>query len=234
MQFPLISRLVTGPRAPFTLTALTACLGLAAPASGSAQRPGPPGAAFTRGAVPETIDAVVIHPIVSAPYSCVEHAMHVENPVILGDATGADCTVLRYDMTQRAGRRPPRHYENDGARNEDWFGWGEPLLAPFDGIIEEIIINPVTNEPGTPGRPPASSIVFARSDGIKVVYGHVKDVTVKQGDTVTAGQPVAAVGNNGFGYMPHTHLGAWKGSEPLQIRFDLKAKARLEAARNGK
>ena len=84
---------------------------------------------------------------------------------------------------------------------------------------------------GTPGRPPASSIVFARSDGIKVVYGHVKDVTVKQGDTVTAGQAVAAVGNNGFGYMPHTHLGAWKGNEPLQIRFDLNAMARLEAAR---
>lgn len=234
MHIPQSLCAVIGPRAPHAFATVVVSLALLAPASGSAQRPGPPGAAFTRGTVPDTIAAVVIHPIVSAPFSCVEHAVHVENPVILGDASGADCTVLRYDMTQRAGRRPPRHYENDGARNEDWFGWGETLLAPFDGVIEEIIINPVTNEPGTPGKPPASSIVFARSDGIKVVYGHVKDVTVKQGDTVTAGQPVAAVGNNGFGYMPHTHLGAWMGSEPLQIRFDLKAMARLEAARRKK
>jgi len=31
--------------------------------------------------------------------------------------------------------------------------------------------------------------------------------------------------------MPHTHVGAWKGSEPLQVRIDLKAMAKLEAAR---
>lgn len=200
------------------------------PVTGHAQRPGPPGAAFTRGTVPDTLAVVMIHPIVSAPFGCVEHAMHEDYPVTLGDTSGADCTVIRYDTT-RTGRRPPRYHDNDGQRNEDWYGWGETLLAPFDGTIEEVLINSVTNTPGTPGRPPASAIVFLHADGTKVVYGHVKDVKVKQGESVTAGQPVAAVGNNGFGYMPHTHVGAWKGSEPLQVRIDLKAMAKLEAAR---
>jgi len=205
-------------------------LALTLASSGAAQRPGPPGPAFTQGAAPETIDDVVIHPIVSADFSCGEHAFHPSDPVILGDAVGADCTVLRYDLVPRS-RRPPQYFDHDGQSNEDWYGWGKELLAPFDGTIDEIHINPVTNVPGTPGQGPASFIVFLRSDGVRVVYGHVQDVKVKQGDTVRAGQPVAVIGNNGFGYMPHTHLGAWKGATPLQIRFDLKAIGRLQEAR---
>lgn len=206
---------------------VSGALTLGLPATARAQRPGPPGAAFTSGVAPDTLEAVEIHPIVAAPLSCSEHALHGTDPIILGDAAGVDCTVVQYD-TQRVGRRPPRHYEGDGRRNEDWFGWGETLLAPFDAVIEEVHVNPVTNEPGTPGQGPSSFIVFLRSDGTRVSFGHVQDVRVAQGDTVVAGQPVGAVGNNGFGYMPHTHVGAWRGDAPLQIRFDLIAMAELQ------
>ena len=48
------------------------------------------------------------------------------------------------------------------------------------------------------------------------------DLSVKEGDTVKAGDIVAKVGNNGFSRNPHIHVGAWKGNTPLQIRFDLK------------
>jgi len=183
--------------------------------------------------MPPAIEDVVIHPVVSADFSCFEHAFHESDPVILGDAIGTDCTVVRFDP-QWSGRRPPRYYDNEGRRNEDWFGWRQELLAPFDATIEEIGINPVTNEPGTPGRPPASFIVFLRSDGTRVVYGHVQDVKVSQGATVRAGQAVALVGNNGYGYMPHTHLGAWRNGQPLQIRFDQRAIGRLQSTRAGR
>lgn len=198
--------------------------------AGQAQRPGPPGPAFTRGTVPDTIAAVVIHPIVAAPFTCSEHPFYASYPVVLGDAAAADCIVVRYDL-EGIPRRPPRYFENEGRKNEDWFGWREPLLAPFDGTIDEVRAHPVVNEPGTPGSPPAGFIVFLRSDGTRVVYGHVQEVMVKQGDTVKAGQPVATVGNNGIGYMPHTHVGAWKGRVPLQIRIDLKVLSQLETAR---
>jgi hypothetical protein len=211
---------------------IAAALTLIAATAGQAQRPGPPGAAFTQGTPPSVIADVVIHPIVAQAFTCSEHSLDLTGGgvIILGDAIGADCTVTRYDL-QPAGRRPPRYFENDGLKNEDWFGWNEPLLAPFDGVVEEIHINPVTNTPGTPGRGPSSFIVFLRSDSTRVAYGHIQDVKVKQGEKVTAGQPVATVGNNGYGYMPHTHIGAWRGAQPLQLRFDLKALGVLEAAR---
>jgi hypothetical protein len=210
----------------------TAALVLLGITPGHAQRPGPLGAAFTEGTAPGVVADVVIHPIVAQDFTCSEHALEPEGggPIVLGDALGSDCTVVRYDR-RRSGRRPPRWFEGSGKRNEDWFGWGEPLLAPFDGIVEEIHVNPVTNRPGTPGRSPASYVVFRRADGTRVVYGHVREIVVREGERVTAGQPVAAVGNDGVGYMPHTHVGAWRATEPLQVRYDLTALGRLAARR---
>jgi len=34
------------------------------------------------------------------------------------------------------------------------------------------------------------------------------------------GQVIAQVGNNGRSHHPHIHVGAYKDTEPLQIRFD--------------
>lgn len=68
----------------------------------------------------------------------------------------------------------------------------------------------------------ASSIIFLRSDGVRVLYAHVKDVNVSEGDSIKAGDVVARVGNNGYSRHPHIHIGAWKGNTPLQISFDLR------------
>ena len=140
-------------------TAVRVFLSLMITAPASGQRPGPSGAVFTAGRVAGNIASVVIHPLVVADFSCTEHGLHASDPVVLGDAIGSDCTVVRYDQ-QPAGRRPPRQYHVDGARNEDWFGWKQTLLAPLDAVIEEVHINAVTNTPGTPGSGPASFIVF--------------------------------------------------------------------------
>jgi murein DD-endopeptidase MepM/ murein hydrolase activator NlpD len=88
-------------------------------------------------------------------------------------------------------------------------------------------INEVTNDPGTMGTPPASAIIFAADDGTRVVYGHVQDVQVAEGDSVAAGELVARIGNNGMCRNPHVHVGAWRDDVPLQIRFDLSAMGRL-------
>ena len=167
--------------------------------------------------VPDVIDAVVIHRVVGATFVGCEHA--AGELEYIGDALGVDCMVIRHDG------RWARTYDGDGTRNEDWFGWGEPLLAPFDGTVEAIRVNPVVNEPGRLGAPPASTIVFARRDGVHVIYAHVDDISVAVGDEVTAGQPVARIGNNGVAWNPHVHVGAWRGEEALQIRFDLHSSA---------
>jgi murein DD-endopeptidase MepM/ murein hydrolase activator NlpD len=62
-----------------------------------------------------------------------------------------------------------------------------------------------------------------------VLYGHVDGIEVKPGDAVVAGQRIAKVGNNGYSWYPHIHVGAWKDDTPLQIRFDLRALGRLQS-----
>lgn len=176
------------------------------------------------------IEAVVLHPLFAAPYACGEHA---EGALpYLGDDLGSDCTVLGgLEVDANAGYL--KAYRTDGATNEDWYGWAEPVLAPIDGEVVKVRVNPKTNAPGELGEPPASMIVLEREDGTHVMMGHVADIRVKEGDTVRAGEPVAKVGNNGYGRHPHIHVGAWRDKTPLQIRFDLRAKAALSRARRG-
>lgn len=212
-----------------TATLFTLVAAVSAVSAASAQQPGSSAAPFDEGTLPATIESVEIHPIAAADLTCSTHSVHQGDPLFLGDALGSDCTVVRRDGGPA--KRFAHTHEGDGSKNEDWFGWGETLLAPFDGVVVSVHLNETTNRPGERGQGPASSIVFERKDGVRVLYGHIDDPQVARGDSVTAGQPVARIGNNGFSWFPHTHLGAWKGREPLQIRFDPRALGRLQEER---
>jgi murein DD-endopeptidase MepM/ murein hydrolase activator NlpD len=168
----------------------------------------------------EGIDEVVIAAPMAAVFACSEHPLGQLSE--LGDALGADCFVIRQTDSF------PTTHEGDGKANEDWFGWRQPLLAPFDAVVERVRVNPITNHPGRLGKPPASAITFRRADGVHVTYAHVQETVVAEGDTVTTGQPVARVGNNGMAWMPHVHVGAWRGTTPLQVRIDLASLGRLQ------
>lgn len=169
------------------------------------------------------IEAVSIHRLFAGYFSCSEH--YAGELPYLGDDLGSDCLVMSsLNPGDDENGWFAKQYRTDGKRNEDWYGWGVPVLAPFDGKVEGVHVNPVTNTPGTFNPKPASRIVFSRADGTHVMYGHLADINVKKGDEVRAGQAVAKVGNNGYGRAPHIHVGAWRGKTPLQIRFDLRSK----------
>lgn len=170
---------------------------------------------------PAAIQDVVLHPPLKARSTCIEHPEGRHAP---GDALGSDCLVI--EVNPRSTEPWPKLYRDDGSENEHWYGWGQALLAPFDGTVESVHINAVTNKPGEAGSGRASMIVFLRSDGLRVMYAHVMDVEVAPGDSVAAGEAVAKVGNNGISFCPHTHIGAWR-EEPLQVRFDLRALGQL-------
>jgi hypothetical protein len=193
------------------------------------------------GSSPE-IAAVVIHPPVAAEFVCSEHPFGAEGHA--GDALASDCYVVRRDAGPSG--TFPRFYVGDGTRNEDWFSWNEPLLAPFDGVVRLIHVNAVTNEPGVRGQGPSSFVLFQRlrepgDVPVQVGYVHVQEIRVEVGDTVYAGEVVARIGNNGISDAPHVHVGAMLGDlakamsgetqpddvVPLQVRFDLKAMGRL-------
>jgi len=59
-----------------------------------------------------------------------------------------------------------------------------------------------------------------RPDGVVFMVVHIDEPRVRVGEAVTEGQVLAQVGNNGLSNYPHIHIGAFKGSEPLQIRFN--------------
>ena len=181
-----------------------------------------------------TSEAVTIHPPVAARFQCSEHALGAEDHV--PDALAADCVVVRRSGGPNGNLESL--YTGDGTRNEDWHGWREPLLAPFDGVVLGIQINPDSTVPGVRGQGRSSAILFRRLvDGeptdLHVAYVHVREVLISQGDTVRAGEPVARIGNNGSSFHPHVHVGAFRGdmmsedAVPLQVRMDLEAMGRL-------
>ena len=131
------------------------------------------------------IAAVEIAPLFYMRFACMEHVNGELKD--LGDALGSDCLVL-------GGLSTPneflRFYKKDGTTNEDCMDKRVSVHAPFDGAVIEVATNRVTNTPGTPGQPPPGYIKFKRADGVVVVYAHLDDITVHQGDQVRVGQVI--------------------------------------------
>ena len=168
------------------------------------------------------IESVLAHPPVDAFYSCSEH--FAEQFKWLGDALGTDCQVNR--LVEVDGRLFSRTYEGDGSRNEQWYGWDASLLSPCACEVIKLHENPVVNQPGVLGEPPASHVVLRAADGTHFLLAHIQQPEVAVGDRVLPGQKIAHIGNNGYGRTPHVHIGAWRGETPLQIRWD-QTKMRL-------
>ncbi len=169
------------------------------------------------------IGEVEIAPLFYQRFACTEHVNGELKD--LGDALGSDCLVLG-GVGKSNGFL--RFYKTDGATNEDWYGWHVEVHAPFDGVVIKVVTNHVTNAPGTSGQSPPGFIMFKRADGTVVVYAHLDDIRVHQGDRVRVGQVVALDGNNGSAKNPHVHVGAYRGKTPLQIRWDLAAEGRIQ------
>lgn len=165
---------------------------------------------------PSPIEAVVAPPIFHEMFACTEH--YAGQLKGLGDDLGTDCMVM--ELVEEDDRTWLRSYRGDGRRNEDWFGWQADVLSPCDCTVGKIDINPVTNSPGQMGHPPASWVMLVRDDGVHFMLAHVESMQVKVGDKVKAQQVIAKVGNNGYARAPHIHVGAWRDSTPLQIRWD--------------
>jgi len=99
----------------------------------------------------------MIGPVFAKPFSFGEHP---EGQLkYAGDALGTDCLIVG-GLTGNAGFS--KAYRPDGATNDDWFGWHQKVLAPFDGIVEGVYLNAVNNVPGTMGCLPATTIRFRR------------------------------------------------------------------------
>ncbi len=105
-------------------------------------------------------------------------------------------------------------FRDDVSRNENWYTFGEPVLAVADGIIAEVTDGVPENRPPEVTTPMTAQTVAGNYILLKVagnryaVYGHLQtgNIRVKKGQKVKRGDVLAQVGNSGNSTAPHLHF----------------------------
>src|SRR6516164_7296456 len=111
--------------------------------------------------------------------------------------------------------RNDRLFDGDGKRVEQYYGFGEDVLAVADGTVVSI-------HDGMPDQTPfvfmvpkskadygGNNVILEIAPNVFAWYSHLRQgsLTVKVGDAVKAGAPIAKLGNTGPSEGPHLHLG---------------------------
>jgi murein DD-endopeptidase MepM/ murein hydrolase activator NlpD len=101
-----------------------------------------------------------------------------------------------------------RPFSGDGSTNEQFYCFGQPVLAPGDGTVVRLRDGFADNEPGKPARGDGSGNQVVLNHGNKEysLLAHLKQnsIKVKKGDKVKQGDTIAACGNSGN--SPSAHL----------------------------
>lgn len=108
-----------------------------------------------------------------------------------------------------------RLFDGDGKTVEQYYGFGENVLAVADGTV-------VSVHDGMPDQTPfvlmvpkstsdygGNNLMLQIAPNVFAWYAHLRQgsLTVKVGDAVKAGTPIAKLGNTGPSEGPHLHLG---------------------------
>jgi len=109
-------------------------------------------------------------------------------------------------------------------RLEDYYCFGQPILAPADGTVIKAIGTFNDSPPGKPvGDPPDGNVVIiAHGNGEASVFNHLKQhsLKVKLDDKVKQGDVIAECGNSGSGPIPHLHYRFQRSAGvPLPAQF---------------
>jgi murein DD-endopeptidase MepM/ murein hydrolase activator NlpD len=92
------------------------------------------------------------------------------------------------------------YFGEDGHKGLDLEGLGregEPVVAAASGQVVLVVWSDWAY---------GNHVIIDHGDGIQTVYGHLSDIWVTQGEYVSQGQAVGAIGNTGYSTGPHLHF----------------------------
>lgn len=106
--------------------------------------------------------------------------------------------------------RDERTYAGDRSRNESYFCFGLPILAPADGRVVAARDGIDDNVPGrvSSAEPAGNHVVIDHGNDEFSFLAHLRkgSVAVRAGDEVLAGAPLGRCGNSGSSTEPHLHF----------------------------
>ncbi len=102
-----------------------------------------------------------------------------------------------------------KSHEGEGSKNEDYYAFGQEIIAPADGIVTYVVDGIHDNVPGEMNRMfvPGNLVIIkhAKSEYSLFAYFKQNSIRVKTGDKVTKGQTIGLCGNSGNSSEPHLH-----------------------------
>ncbi|MET3211876.1 UNVERIFIED_CONTAM: hypothetical protein ABIC26_004844 [Paenibacillus sp. PvR008] len=124
-----------------------------------------------------------------------------------------------YDIIQN---KDGYSYKGDRLKNESYYAFGQPVLAPASGTVVSVVNHIPDNEPvGVMNeKVPAGNEVVIDHGGEYSVLAHMKNgsVKVKVGDKVKSGDEVGLLGNSGNSSEAHLHFQVSDGADLFKSR----------------
>lgn len=101
-------------------------------------------------------------------------------------------------------------HKGDGKVNEDYYAFGQKIIAPCDAEVVYAVDGIKDNKPGVcnPLFVPGNSIMLKTANGEYMLLAHFKQYSIKvtQGTKVKQGQLLGYSGNSGNSTEPHLHF----------------------------
>ncbi|ALA85397.1 peptidase M23 [Stenotrophomonas maltophilia] len=105
--------------------------------------------------------------------------------------------------------RDGRSHRGDGLRNDDYYCFGRPILAPADGTVVEVVEGVADNVPGqmNAAQLTGNRVILDHGNEEYSVLAHLRQgsVRVAQGQVVRSGAHLGDCGNSGNSSEPHLH-----------------------------
>lgn len=103
-----------------------------------------------------------------------------------------------------------RSFRGDGTRLKDYLAYGQPVLAPADGVTVEVRDGEPDGEIGHRQirRATGNHVILQVAPREFLFVAHLQrgSIRVRPGERVRAGQTIGRVGNSGNSTEPHVHL----------------------------